>query len=144
MYRYPDGTFKRNAPARVELDGFRRTFTDLTREERDGLGYNEAVPLVRDPFTAYETAWEKGSDLVYRETAVSAVVDETARLTALAATIRATRDGLLAECDFTQLQDAPLTPTQQAEWQVYRERLRDVPEQAGFPDEVTWPGKPVG
>ena len=30
----------------------------------------------------------------------------------------------------------------QAAWATYRQALRDVPEQDGFPEEVTWPSKP--
>lgn len=60
----------------------------------------------------------------------------------LAAARRAERDRRLTATDWTQLPDAPLVSAQVAEWQVYRERLRDVPEQSGFPDAVEWPVKP--
>ena len=35
-----------------------------------------------------------------------------------------------------------LTAEKQAEWSAYRKLLLDVPQQAGFPDDVTWPTKP--
>ncbi|MGE4194726.1 MAG: hypothetical protein AB7E51_15170 [Pseudodesulfovibrio sp.] len=79
MWRYPDGTYRQSHPARVEHDGYVHTFTDLTRDQLDGIGYNEAVQLKRDPFTTYETKWNKGEDLVYREAAISSTVDENAR-----------------------------------------------------------------
>ncbi|CAB4136492.1 Phage tail assembly chaperone protein [uncultured Caudovirales phage] len=52
---------------------------------------------------------------------------------------RAFRNTLLADCDWTQLQDAPVN--QQA-WANYRQALRDVTAQAGFPWTVEWPTKP--
>ena len=52
---------------------------------------------------------------------------------------RALRDSLLAACDWTQVADAPVD---QAAWSTYRQALRDLPDQAGFPDNVTWPEKP--
>ena len=51
---------------------------------------------------------------------------------------RAKRDGLLTSSDWTQVADAPVD---QAAWASYRVLLRNVPQQAGFPD-VTWPTKP--
>lgn len=52
---------------------------------------------------------------------------------------RAYRNTLLSECDWTQLQDAPVN--QQA-WANYRQELRDVTKQAGFPWDIAWPEKP--
>ena len=54
--------------------------------------------------------------------------------------VRAERDALLAACDWTQVADAPVD---QAAWAVYRQALRDVTAQAGFPDAVVWPVMPV-
>jgi hypothetical protein len=54
--------------------------------------------------------------------------------------IRAERNRLLAECDWTQLADVPLA---KADWLTYRQALRDLPAQAGFPWQVTWPVAPA-
>jgi len=56
-----------------------------------------------------------------------------------AASQRAYRNTLLSDCDWTQLQDAPVN--QQA-WANYRQALRDVTKQAGFPWDIAWPEKP--
>lgn len=56
--------------------------------------------------------------------------------------VRAQRNSLLTLCDWTQLPDAPLTAEQKQEWAEYRQALRDIPEQAGFPDAVVWPTMP--
>jgi len=53
--------------------------------------------------------------------------------------VRTQRDALLSQSDWTQVTDAPVD---QAAWADYRQALRDVPQQAGFPTEITWPVKP--
>ncbi|BDQ34056.1 tail fiber assembly protein [Pseudodesulfovibrio portus] len=142
VWRYPDGSRRAAPPAHVVFDGFRRKFNDLTREQRDAIGYNEAVPVKREPFTAYETAWDKGEDLICRETVMAVQVDDSARAAHVAATIRAARDRLLVESDWTQLADSPLSPDERTAWATYRQGLRSVPQQAGFPDAVQWPVHP--
>jgi hypothetical protein len=57
-----------------------------------------------------------------------------------AAAIRAERDALLAATDWTQLPDVPEAIREA--YAVYRQALRDVPQQSGFPDDVEWPIKP--
>jgi len=53
---------------------------------------------------------------------------------------RAKRDQLLAACDWTQLNDIPLA-TKKA-WLRYRQALRDLTDQPGFPAEIQWPTPP--
>lgn len=53
--------------------------------------------------------------------------------------IRATRDKLLSDCDWTQVEDAPVD---KAAWATYRQALRNVPQQIDFPWDVQWPNKP--
>lgn len=62
-----------------------------------------------------------------------------ARTERQAAAIRANRTQRLAESDWTQLADAPVDS---AAWAAYRQALRDVPDQPGFPWTVDWPVKP--
>lgn len=57
----------------------------------------------------------------------------------LASSVRAKRDSLLAASDWTQVADAPVD---QAAWAAYRQALRDIPSQEGFPVSVVWPNKP--
>jgi hypothetical protein len=52
------------------------------------------------------------------------------------------RNGDLRESDWTQLPDVALTETQVNSWREYRQKLRDLPTQPGFPKNVTWPTKP--
>jgi len=59
-----------------------------------------------------------------------------------AKSVRTSRDDKLKECDWTQLDDTPLSNTVKATWAIYRQALRDVTAQAGFPWTITWPDAP--
>jgi hypothetical protein len=52
---------------------------------------------------------------------------------------RSQRDKLLAASDWTQVIDAPVN---QEAWATYRQSLRNVPQQDGFPTTIVWPVKP--
>ena len=56
-----------------------------------------------------------------------------------AAAVRAERNAKLAETDWTQLVDSPVD---HAAWAAYRQALRDITAQAGFPWTVEWPTQP--
>lgn len=53
--------------------------------------------------------------------------------------IRFERNSLLSQSDWTQVADAPVDKTV---WATYRQELRDITKQEGFPDNVTWPVRP--
>ena len=57
-----------------------------------------------------------------------------------AAEARAQRNALLSASDWTQLSDAPVD---QIAWANYRQALRGLTDQEGFPLSITWPEKPV-
>ena len=65
-----------------------------------------------------------------------------ANLTLAAAVAITDRNTLLYESDWTQIPNAPLTPEQVEQWAVYRQALRDVPQQEGFPMNIVWPVAP--
>lgn len=52
--------------------------------------------------------------------------------------LRNIRDKKLLECDWTQLSDAPLTEEQKNNWLVYRQQLRDLPENIEDPKPLVW------
>ena len=52
---------------------------------------------------------------------------------------RAERNRLLSASDWTQVADAPVD---QATWAIYRQALRDISSQPGFPRSVEWPITP--
>ena len=63
---------------------------------------------------------------------------DTANTAALAASERAKRTALLMETDHYALADVTMPDAMK----TYRQALRDVPQQAGFPSSITWPDKP--
>lgn len=62
----------------------------------------------------------------------------------LAAQARERRDRLLIESDWTDTVSAQsrLGPTVFQAWMDYRQALRDVPSQSGFPAQIDWPAAP--
>lgn len=81
------------------------------------------------PFTPEEEAEADAMEAEYE-----AGADDRA-----AAEVRTERDAKLAATDWTQVADAPVS---QEDWAAYRALLRSIPEQEGFPNEVTWPVEP--
>lgn len=63
----------------------------------------------------------------------------TERFGRQSASVRDSRQILLSASDWTQLPDAPLTDAKRQAWSTYRQALRDITAQAGFPWNVTWP-----
>tara|TARA_B100000029_G_scaffold511703_1_gene606468 strand:+ start:142 stop:666 length:525 start_codon:yes stop_codon:yes gene_type:complete len=55
---------------------------------------------------------------------------------------RTTRNGLLADSDWTVLTDSPLSTSKKTKWKTYRQELRDIPSTFSKTDTVTWPTKP--
>tara|TARA_R110002167_G_C12702170_1_gene653690 strand:- start:4967 stop:5401 length:435 start_codon:yes stop_codon:yes gene_type:complete len=56
--------------------------------------------------------------------------------------IRYRRDDLLQQSDWIVIKSYERGQNIPAEWEMYRQALRDITEQTGFPYEVTWPTKP--
>ena len=57
-----------------------------------------------------------------------------------AAVVRQERSAKLKDCDWTQTADSPVN---KETWATYRQSLRDVPSQEGFPWTITWPTEPL-
>ena len=56
--------------------------------------------------------------------------------------VRVERDTKLQVCDWTQLIDVPITSEKKAEWETYRQALRDITTQPD-PFNITWPTPPA-
>lgn len=56
--------------------------------------------------------------------------------------IRKLRNSLISDTDYTQMPDSPLSIEKKAEFAVYRQALRDLPQSTDNPDEIVWPVKP--
>lgn len=76
------------------------------------------------------------SRLIAARDALNTTLDQRARKA------RADRDALISACDWTVLPDAPLTAAQQTAWKTYRQALRDISVQPGFPATINWPVAP--
>ena len=62
--------------------------------------------------------------------------------TVLAASARQKRDRLIATTDYLVTPDYPIESDRLAKVKIYRQALRDIPEQSDFPRTITWPDKP--
>lgn len=60
----------------------------------------------------------------------------------VAEAVRDKRDNLIGETDYYLMPDYPSNPQNLEELKVYRQALRDVPKQEGFPRDVRWPAVP--
>jgi hypothetical protein len=77
-----------------------------------------------------------GDGYVFSDAAFAWVFDPAAA----SSTARARRAGLLAACDWTQLPDVPAATS--SAWAAYRQALRDITEQPGYPENIIWPIAP--
>ena len=95
-------------------------------EQLDGKWYTKYIlgPVFTDGET---TAAEQ-------ETAYKAMKDAEQ-----ATSVRASRTQMLNDCDWTQIADSTADKTA---WATYRQALRDITAQSGFPWTVTWPTQP--
>ena len=67
---------------------------------------------------------------------------ETERLEQATESARNQRDRLLAESDWVTIRATDTGDPVPTEWQTYRQALRDITEQTGFPENIDWPEKP--
>jgi len=89
-----------------------------------------------DPDTGEVDTDQVGQPLYGSEWEVAYTVQNMEQAVA-EANVRSKRDGLLSETDWMALSDVTMTDSITA----YRQALRDIPDQAGFPFSVTWPTK---
>lgn len=64
----------------------------------------------------------------------------------LISVIREKRNGMLLDSDWTDTLSAQnrLGIDLYNKWQIYRQALRDIPQQKGFPENIIWPNQPEG
>ena len=103
--------------------------------EQDANGNWVEKYIVRDMFADDAELGTKAE----QEAAYQANLDAEA-----AAAVRIQRDELLSESDWVTIRAKELGQDVPLDWYNYRGDLRQVPEQAGFPHNITWPEKPNG
>lgn len=57
--------------------------------------------------------------------------------------VKGIRNTKLSNSDWTQIPNTPLTTEQQLAWATYRQELRDISQQSGYPFNVVWPVAPT-
>jgi hypothetical protein len=102
-------------------------------EQLDGKWYTKYIlgPVFTDT-PATET--EPAKTAAENEVAYKAMKD-----TEQAKSVRTSRNDKLKDCDWTQIADST---ADKAVWATYRQALRDITGQAGFPWTITWPTQP--
>jgi hypothetical protein len=101
--------------------------------EQDANGNWVHAWTEQDMFQEYTDA-----DGVTHSVADQQAAYDAQNLANLSSAERDTRNNLLKQTDHFGLSDV----TMSAEMTTYRQALRDVPQQAGFPNTITWPTKP--
>lgn len=109
--------------------GVQRVFFSTPPELTDTQVLEEGTPVFSEGL--WRQVWAV-RDLTAEEVA--------SRNDAQAAAVRADRNAKLSASDWTQVADAPVD---KAAWAAYRQALRDITAQAGFPWNVTWPEAPT-
>lgn len=112
---------------------FRENITEIETEDGSAYETDEYEIVVRSSddiesrVEANVSAW--------RERAVQEDFDRTAKA------VRAERDALIAKTDYLMESDYPITEEKRHKVEVYRQALRDIPQQSGFPYDVVFPEK---
>jgi len=116
-----------------------------TTEVLDALGADVVLEGPQASPTRYQTAFLDSEEQLdgkwYTKYSVAEMDADaiTAKDTAQAKAMRDQRGEKLADSDWTQVADSPVD---KAAWATYRQALRDVTTQSGFPWSVTWPDAP--
>ncbi len=100
-------------------------------------------PVISHEFNLHRHAVQGQNGWIEEWEIVTAAPEEiTSRDEAKGAQVRAERDRLLVESDWTQVPDAINAGADQDAWARYRQQLRDLTAQSGFPWQVDWPLQP--
>jgi len=102
-------------------------------EQLDGKWYTKYIlgPVFTDRAAEGDQPAQTAAE---QETAYKAMKDAEQ-----AKSVRASRTEKLNDCDWTQIADSTADKTA---WATYRQQLRDITAQSGFPWTITWPDAP--
>lgn len=129
---HPNTTFPQNwTDELLALVGMVRVVVTGAPEHDLATHVAEQVGCV---YNAEKSRWEQAWS-VREKTADEKMAGDTAK----ADEVRSERNTRLARSDWTQVLDAPVD---RSAWAVYRQGLRDVTDQPGFPWNVSWPQEP--
>lgn len=125
----PNTSFPKNIPSSI-LESF-GVYT-YTQEQQPA--FNEKTQKLEDGgFVEQDGAWLRTWNIVEKTPEELAEWIESKKQQ-----VRSQRDTLIAQTDYLALSDNTLSP----EMATYRQALRDITTQEGFPESVSWPTKP--
>ena len=101
---------------------------------------NDAIVISEVDYNALMKGhWEGGKDIEWTSPLPTLKDPEGPTTVEMADYIRSERDKKLQETDFYTVLDYPITPEKLNIVKEYRQQLRDITNQPGFPFDVTWP-----
>ena len=121
------------------------SYDQLNPEVMEALGIDPVLEGPQASPTRYQVAYRDGVQQIdgqwFTKYSVSDLDAEAiaAKDAEQAKSVREQRNTKLSESDWTQVADAPVDKTA---WATYRQALRDVTSQAGFPWTIEWPTQP--
>jgi hypothetical protein len=104
-------------------------------------GWIECVALPDGSIPAHVelTSIEEYTSLIAAFDAAKSSAEQAEAPVSDAELVRGVRDGLMMQSDWSQ---APDSTADREAWATYRQALRDITTQEGFPTNITWPTKP--
>ena len=130
---------------RYLLDRNGPTYDTLTPDVAESLGvdvvFEGAMPSVGRYQFYYRDGVEQIGDKWHKKYTVRDLDDasKAQKDAEQAKSVREQRNHMLKDSDWTQVEDSPVD---KAAWAKYRQELRDLPMQNGFPWDINWPVKP--
>ena len=156
---YPDNTTDTPLPENADLEAnFYQWVDGAWKELKKPASAEELVGVVisHESQTPHDQemrkliqdcAKEDGYRLRDRSTDLSWEIEKIPEKTAeeleaeAAEQVRSKRDSLIAETDYLVMADYPIDEETLEAVKAYRQALRDIPQQEGFPFDVVWPEK---
>jgi len=120
-----------------------RLYENIEEYEEETTGGQIASGWEYDRYTLTRPHSDRLRERVENETAAWLEFAKQEEVKGFAANIRAIRDSLLTKTDKTQMPDADISDCCREAYREYRQLLRDIPEQEGFPYVVEWPEEPA-
>lgn len=125
-------------------------FVSLYEGTKANLEGKTLVSVSAEPAPTYDAKTQKlvqndkpsfvnGSWIIGWTVSALTAEEQNKRFEQTSSEIRTQRNRYLSNSDWTQLSDSTVNKTV---WATYRQALRDVPQQIGFPFNVNWPNKP--
>jgi hypothetical protein len=125
FYKLPEGQIEQQL--RCDEDAYLET--EATTDQYVDINTLELVNIPEKPHDYSEFNWQTKQWQDNFEIAKDAALSK--------------RQQLLIESDWTDTYSASTRLTNYNEWQIYRQALRDITKQEGYPFNVIWPTQPV-